>query len=456
MTHAHKKSAVALSSVLASAFLTLIKLIVGMLTGSLGILSEAAHSALDFLAALLTYFSVRAADKPADADHPYGHMKIESVSALIQTGLLFLTSGWIIYEAIQRLFFVRAPVVITWYAFVIIITSILVDVFRARALRRVAKETKSQALEADALHFSSDILSSIAVLIGLACVSMGYAAADSIAALVVAVIILHAGWQLGRRTIEVLIDTAPMALMHEVQHIVAQVPGVLGVSRLRVRQAGVATFVDMTIELARTLSATEVQHIVDTVEQQIRAMIPDCDSTIHTHLIALDTETLADRVQLIAARERKCIHDICAQNTENKLYLNMTLDISGNLTLREAHAEADALEQAILRDMPMPLEITIHIEPLDPPLMAGVPLPATARARLDAAVRDIAVHMPVLHDIQHVHAQAVEGRWQVTLRCRLDGATLLTDAHRAATQLECKLREKCPEIEGVVVHTEPL
>ncbi|MER2556254.1 MAG: cation diffusion facilitator family transporter [Candidatus Competibacter denitrificans] len=196
------KTSVALGSVFASAALTLMKLVVGLLTGSIGILSEAAHSLLDFAAAGLTYFAVRVSDKPGDERHPYGHAKIESVSALIETGLLFLTSAWITKEAIQRLLHGGAEVDTTWYAIAVILISIAVDFFRARSLMRVVKATRSQALEADALHFSSDIYSSIGVLAGLTLNAFGYPQADAIAALGVAFIVCHAGYELGRRTLD--------------------------------------------------------------------------------------------------------------------------------------------------------------------------------------------------------------------------------------------------------------
>ncbi len=208
----NKKQSVALSSVFASVALTLLKLVVGLTTGSMGILSEAAHSFLDFGAALLTFLSVRVSDKEADEKHHFGHQKVESVSALIETGLLFLTSAWIIYEAVKRLAGGKVEIEVTWYAYAVMIISIIVDFSRSRALKRIAKETKSQALEADALHFSSDILSSLTVIAGLIFVSLGIAKADAIAAIGVALFVLHAGYRLGRRTIDVLVDATPPGL----------------------------------------------------------------------------------------------------------------------------------------------------------------------------------------------------------------------------------------------------
>jgi len=195
INHSNEKKSVALSSVFASLLLTITKFVVGILTGSIGIISEAAHSALDLAAAIMTYFAVKIGDKPADESHPYGHGKVESVSALGETGLLFITSIWIVYEAVHRLFLKNVEIDVTWYAFAVIILSIVVDYSRSRALKKVADKTQSQALEADALHFSSDIWSSAVVLIGLIFVSFGIKGADAIAAMGVAVFVIIAGYR---------------------------------------------------------------------------------------------------------------------------------------------------------------------------------------------------------------------------------------------------------------------
>ncbi len=219
MENDHKKQQVALSSVLASILLTVMKLVVGLMTGSIGIISEAAHSALDFGAAALTLFAVKMSDKPADSKHHYGHAKVESVSALIETGLLVVTSVWIIYAAVERLISGTIDIEVTWYAVAVMVISIVVDFSRSRALKKVAKETNSQALEADALHFSSDILSSAVVLLGLIFVSIGIAWADAVAGIAVALLVGWAAFSLGKKTIDVLIDAAPEGLAERIEEI---------------------------------------------------------------------------------------------------------------------------------------------------------------------------------------------------------------------------------------------
>jgi len=278
----NKKQSVALSSVFASLALTVLKLIVGLVTGSIGILSEAAHSLLDLGAALLTFFAVKVGDKEADEHHHYGHQKVESVSALVETGLLFLTSAWIIYEAIKRLSTGETEVEVTWYAFAVMIFSIIIDYSRSRALKKVAKETKSQALEADALHFSSDIYSSLTVIAGLIFVSLGIGRADAIAAIGVSFFVLHAGYVLGRRTVDTLVDTTPDGSSKKINSLARQVKGVISVKRIRARAVGNATFIDMTITVKKDMTIDKAHVISDEIEEKIKASIPHADITIHS------------------------------------------------------------------------------------------------------------------------------------------------------------------------------
>src|SRR5215475_1368911 len=266
------KQRVALTSIAASGGLTLAKGIVGLATGSLAILSEAAHSLLDLAATIMTYFAVRVSDRPADAEHHFGHGKVESVSALAETALLFLLSGMVIWEAGQRLISGHGRAVeATIWAFGVIIVSIVVDFFRARLLYRVAAETSSEALEADALHFGSDLWSSVAVLAGLAAVALGHTWADSAAAIVAAVFICVAGWRLGRRTIDTLTDTAPPGAARQITTIAERVSGVVAVERIRVRQVGPGTFIDLGVAVSRTLPLDRVKAVKDTLARTIQA-----------------------------------------------------------------------------------------------------------------------------------------------------------------------------------------
>ena len=276
----NEKERVALGSIAASAGLTAAKAVVGFATGSLAILSEAGHSLIDLSATILTYLAVRISDKPADAEHQYGHGKMESVTALAETALLFVFTAIVVYEAVQRLLASGSHAVeATAAAFVVIIGSITVDFFRARVLQRVAKDTLSEALEADALHFSSDMWSSIAVLCGLGGVRLGYSWADAAAALIVAVFICIAGWRLGRRTIDTLTDTAPAGVSEQVAAIARRVPGVVGVERVRVRPAGAVLFVDLAVAVSRTLPLDRVT----TIKERLTRRDPRRTADRRTH-----------------------------------------------------------------------------------------------------------------------------------------------------------------------------
>ena len=277
-----EKKIVAISSIVAAVFLTSLKFIVGIITGSLGLLSEALHSCLDMVAAVVTYFSVRFSDKPADKKHNFGHGKMENLSALFQTILLLITCGWIVYEAIHRLIIKEVEVSVTIWSYLVVVTSIIVDISRSRALYRMAKKHNSQALEADALHFSSDIWSSAAVLFGLLCVDLfGFTAADPIAALIIAIIILITCYKLGKKAIDILLDKAPMQSCEWVADILNNHSEIKQYHNLKLRSAGADTFVSFNIHLDPAMSFLEVHQFCDHLEKDIQDKIPRCEVYIH-------------------------------------------------------------------------------------------------------------------------------------------------------------------------------
>ncbi|MEI6748084.1 MAG: cation diffusion facilitator family transporter [Bacteroidota bacterium] len=276
-----EKMRVAGISVIAAIFLTGSKLLIGILTQSLGILSEALHSGLDLVAAVITYFSVRISDKPADKLHHFGHGKIENFSALIETLLLVITCAWIIYEAVNRLVSGNVHIQVTYWSYIVIVSSIIIDVSRSQALYKVAKKYNSQALEADALHFSTDIWSSAVVLVGLLCANFGLFAADSIAALGVALIVLGVSYKLGKRAIHVLLDRSPVNLSEDIASIIQLIPEVVYFHDLKVRVSGADTFVNVTIHVDPKLNITEAHAISHTVEDIICNRINRCEVHIH-------------------------------------------------------------------------------------------------------------------------------------------------------------------------------
>lgn len=288
-TAEREKSAAARSSVIAAVGLTGLKLLVGLLSGSLGILAEAVHSGLDLVAALLTWVAVRLAGRPADADHPYGHGKFENLSALFQTLLLLGTCAWIVHEAVVRLFYERIHVEATFWAFAVMGISIVVDVSRSRLLYRMARKHHSQALEADALHFSTDIWSSAVVLLGLAGVAAAdrwpevafLHRADPVAAMFVAGIVVWVTVRLALRSIRPLLDTAPAGMAERVAAAVEAMPGVIDCHNVRVRHAGPHVFVDAHVSVDGRQTLEEAHRLTEEIEEAIRGLLPRADVTLH-------------------------------------------------------------------------------------------------------------------------------------------------------------------------------
>ena len=299
------KRSAALSSVIAAIGLTAFKLIVGLLTNSLGILAEAAHSGLDLVAAAMTYFAVSVSDKPADQEHPFGHGKIENLSALFETLLLLTTSAWIIYEAIQRLFFVNVKVNASIWSFIVMGTSIVIDYTRSRILYKAARKYKSQALEADALHFSTDIWSSSVVIVGLIGLTISryvpaldwMQKADAIAALIVAIIVIYISAELGWRTISSLLDTAPRGLADKVEKVAASVTGVVDAHAIRIRPSGAHTFVDMHITMDGNCTLNEAHAATVLIEKAIHAIISPADVTVHVEPVGAEKPPIRKKVK---------------------------------------------------------------------------------------------------------------------------------------------------------------
>ncbi len=295
ITAHQEKNSVALTSVIAAVGLTAFKIVVGLLTGSLGILAEAAHSALDLVAALVTFLAVRMSGQPADREHQYGHGKIENLSALFETLLLLMTSAWIIYEGVQRLFFKSVTVELSIWAFIVMAVSIVIDYNRSKILSAAANKYNSQALEADALHFRTDIWSSSVVIFGLIGVFIAERfenlaflhKADAVAALGVAAIVVYVSVRLGIRTIYGLLDTAPKGLADKIVQAIESVPGVVDCHDLRVRSSGPYLFVDAHVNMDGSRTLESAHDLTEVIEVKIREIVPDADVTIHAEPVKL-------------------------------------------------------------------------------------------------------------------------------------------------------------------------
>jgi cation diffusion facilitator family transporter len=452
----NEKEKAALGSIAASAALTAAKASVGLLTGSLAILSEAGHSLLDLAATMLTYIAVRISGKPADAEHQYGHGKVESVAALAETALLFLLAAGVAFEAVQRLVGERVySVEATAAAFAIIAISIVVDFFRARTLGRVAEKTSSQALEADALHFSSDMWSSVAVLIGLGGVAFGYSWADAAAALVVAIFICVAGWRLGRRTVDALTDTAPAGVSERVASIAQRVPGIVSVERVRARPAGAVLFVELAVGVNRTLPLDRVAAIKERLTRAIRAELPEAEVTITTEPRALDDETVRERVMLIARNGGLAVHHVAVQALGDRLSVSADLEVEGTLPLAAAHETASRLEEAIREELGPEVEVETHIEPLPAVLLAGRDATAARVTEISEALAALTTTVPGLGEVHDVRVRETIDGEIVNFHCRVDPMLTVSAVHDLVDGIERGLRGRFPGIARVIGHAEP-
>jgi cation diffusion facilitator family transporter len=452
----NSKEQAALGSIAASAGLTVAKAIVGLFSGSLAILSEAGHSLIDLAATVLTYFAVRVSGKPADAEHQYGHGKMESVTALAETALLFLLTGVVVFEAVQRLIGARPQAVAaTLPAFAVIAASIVVDFFRARRLRRVADDSASEALQADALHFSSDMWSSLAVLIGLAGVALGFPLADAAAALIVAVFIFVAGWRLGRRTIDTLTDTAPAGVSEQVAAIARRVPGVVGVDRVRARPAGAVLFVDLGVAVSRTLPLDRVSAIKERLTRAIRADMPRAEVTITIEPRALDDETVRERVMMIARKNGLAIHHVAVQAISGRLSVSVDLEVEGSMPLYAAHDVASGLEEAVREEFGPHVEVDTHIEPLPADVVAGADAPPARIAEVTQWLSSLATDIAGLDEVHDVRVRETPGGEIVNFHCRVDPALSVRAVHDLVDAAERRLRRHFPIIQRVIGHAEP-
>ena len=459
LMRAEKRSAAG-NSVWAAVVITGLKIIVGVSTGSLGILSEAAHSGLDLIASLLTFFSVGVSDKPADAEHQYGHGKVENFSAFVETGLLLLTCAWIIYEAVVRLFFRRIDIEPSIAAYAVMLLSMGIDWWRSRALGRIASKYDSQALEADALHFSTDIWSAGVVVLGLLLVMVGrnyqidwLRDADPIAALFVAGVVVSVSWRLARRTIDALLDAAPPGVRSQIYDAVSRLDGVLEVDRVRIRRAGNRYFADLAVGLARTVTFQRSEQLATAVTDSVRKILPDADVTVQPLPRAQHSENIFDRIRAVAAHRNLNVHDISVQDLGGRLHVEQHVELDERMTLKEAHDQVTELEADMRQDVPEIAEILTHIE--SEPATIEKPEELVGDAELEHRLRVVAAQFPEILDVHDFIFKRVRGRLYLSCHCTLSDNLSLGRVHEIQTELEIRFKQDAPELFRVLIHPEP-
>ena len=455
-----EKQRVARNSVLVAIVITVFKFFVGFASGSLGILSEALHSSLDLVAAVITLFSVRMSDLPADSTHQYGHGKVENVSAFIETGLLLATCVWIVWEAIHRLFFHAVEIEPSIWAVLVMSISIVLDYGRSRSLKRVADKYSSQALQADALHFATDIWSSSVVLAGLAFVWAGRAhhipwliKADPIAALGVAAIVMSVSWRLARETLDALLDAAPRGIRHEIITQVRTVPGVLAVERVRIRRAGSRYFADIAVGVARNLAFQAADALVSEVRYRIQNLLGDSDVVVHAVPRAPLTESTFDRIRAAALRNNLPVHDISVQDLAGEIHVELHVELDETMTLIAAHDRVTALEADIRAHVPEIGSILTHIESEPATVETGEGI-LRDRA-LEEKLKAIGASHPDVVDVHEIVFKRVRGHIFLSCHVTMQDTLPLARVHEVQTELETRFKQETPQLLRVLIHPEP-
>ncbi len=457
---APEKRAAALTSAAAALLMSLLKLVTGLMTGSLGMLSDAAHSGLDLVGSALTYLSVRVSDKPADEDHPYGHAKIENLSAFVETFLMIGSCVWISYEAIHRMLARDVAIRYSAWPLGVLALSMAVDTWRARHLSLVAARTQSDALHADAVHFASDIWSSAAVFVGLGLSWLGFRThigflryADSATALVVSSLILRMSWRLARRTTGALLDSIPVEMRSRVLVEVNHIDGVLAVDQARMRRAGAHYFADLTLSLSRQLTFQHTEQLVEEATAAVRRVLPGADVVIGTVARQAGTESIFDRVRAVALRNNVVLHDVSVQRFENKLSIEQHIEVDERLPLREAHQFVRRIEDEIRTELPQVDRVLTHIE--SEPATIEQPVSLARDRAMEEQLRRVAGTLPEIRDVHEVVVSRVGEKYLLSCHCTMPDDLAMQRVHEVITTLESRFRSDCPEVARVMIHPEP-
>jgi len=448
------KSRVAAISVFASAGMAAAKFVVGVAIGSLALISEALHSSVDVIATVITWLVVRVSDRPADKEHHYGHGKLESISALGVIALLYVLAGGILVESYSRLREGAPPPTISAIPFIVLLIDIAVNLWRARALQRTARDTKSQALAADALHFASDVLGSVAVIIGLALSGLGYGWGDAAAAVAVAVMIALLGLRLARSTVETLVDRAPEGVSEKAAAAIRAVPGVVDVERVRVRMVGSTHFIDAIVKVPRTYPIDRVEEIKRRAQEAVTRALGDADLTFTAVPVARDNESVRERIMVIARNSGLAVHHVTVHDLGGKLTVSIDLEVEGKMPLTAAHDIAQELERNIREEFGEDVEVDTHIEPLEPELPVGTDAAPERVETIKTALSRFAAN-GAIHDIHSVRVRNTDAGEIVNFHCRAAPSMSVIKVHENVDEIERALRRAFPTVKRVISHAEP-
>lgn len=457
---AELKIKVALNSLYAAVIITIIKILAAYFSGSLGVLSEVFNSAIDIFVCLVTILSIKYSSRPPDEDHNYGHEKVESFSALFQVFILFITASYIIYEAAVRLFGDKdVEVKVNIWIFLALIISMVIDFYRARILRKIARETKSNALEADALHFSSDILSSGVVIIGLILVYFNISkTADTVAALIVTGVIIYLGFKLSKKSIDSLMDRVPAGMYEKVKYETLLIKGVEGIKSCRIRSSGSKIYIDMVILISRLVPFSKAHDIMDSVEKKINELIENADVVIHSEPVETKSETINDKIRMIVNEFGLKCHDIFSHRIDNEIYSELHIEVDNTNDLTKAHNEITEIEERIKKEIDVITHLKIHID--EPSEIVFDTKDITENSK--EMIREVNNILNESRDVissSDIHVISTNGKIRVSLTCVFNYIHSFDEVHDIVTVLESKiylnLKENYPKLANVIIHAEP-
>jgi cation diffusion facilitator family transporter len=452
----NEKLIVARNSMIASGLLAAGKFVAGIFTGSIGLISEGIHSFTDFIATSITWLAVRISDKPADDDHHFGHGKVENLAALFEVLLLLAAAGWIVYEAGSSLLgqpheIVAAPLVIA-----VLLISIAVDFFRVRALNRVAKATDSAALEADALHFFSDMLSSGVVLLGIFFVLLGFGRADAIAALIVACFIFAAALKLGKRSFDSLMDAAPAGAKEAISAALAPFPAILSCESIRIRNAGAALFVEVTVAVCRALPLERIDALKLDIAARLREQYPNAQVTTIAIPQTRSDEDMATRIRAIAANHGAQVQNLALQQLPSRMSISMDLAVPASASVAQAHDIASEIETLLRQAIGEDTEIETHLEPQTPHWLASEDVTPGELADISLLLKAAVEQGERVQDVHNIRASKTRAGIIVNFHCRVSPAASIVAAHDAVDRIERRLRADYPAISRAIGHVEPI
>ena len=448
------KARVAVISIFASAAMAAAKLAVGIAIGSLAMVSDALHSVIDMVATIITWAVVRVSDRPADDEHHYGHGKFESLSALGITALLYVLAGGILVEGWSRLSERAPPPTISAIPFIVLVIEIAVNFWRARALQRAARETHSQALAADALHFTSDMFGSFAVIAGLILAGLGFWWGDAAAAIAVALIIGLLGVRMTRSTVETLLDRAPEGVSEKAHAAIRTVAGVVDIERLRVRMVGSTHFIDAIVQVPRTYPIDRVEQIKRMAQEAVTRALGDSDLTFTAVPVARNNESVRERIMVIARNSGLAIHHVTVHDLGGRLTVSIDLEVDGDMPLTAAHDIAHGLERNIRDEFGEDVEVDTHIEPLEPELPLGTDAAPDRVETIKAALSRFAAD-GAIHDVHNVRVRNTDAGEIVNFHCRAAPSMSVIKVHQNVDEIERALRRAFPTVKRVISHAEP-